>query len=284
MLKLFKSIITIILGTAIMAFGIINFAVVNQLADGGFTGITIIFYHLFDISTGISSFLLNLPMLVISYRLFDRKTFMLTILGIVGLSSFLRLFETIGPLIPNLQDDMILAVVGYGVSLGVGLGMILRENATTGGSAIVAKIGKDIWDIPMDKTLLIFDSIVVLTSFLTFLSFSNGIYTLMGIYITSKVIAKFLEGRQAGYKVMIVSKEPEAITKMIHEKINRGVTFLHGSGSYSKHDKEIILTIIHKKQWIQLKRAIYEIDPNCFVSVSPVQETLGEGFTFHRGK
>jgi len=283
-LNLLKSIVIIILGTAIMAFGIINFAVVNHLADGGFSGITIILYHLFGFSTGLSSFLLNLPMILISYRLFDRVTFMLTILGIVGLSSFLRLFEVIGPLIPNLQDDMLLAVVGYGVTVGAGLGLILRENATTGGSAIVAKIGKELWDIPMDKTLLIFDSIVVIASFFTFLSFSNGIYTLIGLYIASKVIAKILEGRQAGYKVIIVSKDPEAITKFIQEKMNRGVTFLHGSGGYSRNEKDIILTIIHKKQWAYLKKSIYKIDPHCFVSISPVQETLGEGFTFHLGK
>jgi len=279
-LKSIKSLIIIALGTAIMAFGIINFAVVNDLANGGITGITIIIYHLFGMSTGTSSLLLNIPMFIVSYFLFDKPTFFLTIFGTVSLSVFLWIFEKIGPIIPNLQDDMLIVVLGFGVTIGSGLGMILRENGTTGGAATLAKILKDLWNIPVDKTLFYFDTVVVLSSFFIFLSFSNGVYTLLGLFIATKIVAKFQEGFHSSYKVMIISNHSEEIATLIQEKINRGITFLYGRGGFTKNDKEIILTIVSKRQLVSLKKVIYEIDPKSFVSVSHVYETLGEGFTF----
>ena len=263
-----------------MAFGIINFAVANNLADGGFSGITIILFHLFGFSTGISSFLMNLPLLFICYRLFDKHTFFMTIFGIISLSTSLTFFETIGPLIPNLENDMILVVIGYGVTLGVGLGMILRVNGTTGGAAVLAKIAKDLWNIPLAKTLFIFDTCVVIASFFLFLSFENGVYTLIGLFICSRVIAKIQEGFHSGYKILIISDHYKEITQEIHNQMGRGTTLIQGIGGYTHAEKNIILTIITPNQLVGVKKIIYGIDSQAFVSVSHTYETIGEGFTF----
>lgn len=278
--KLIKQLGLIALGTAFMAFGIINFAVTNHMAEGGFTGVTIILYHLFGISTGISNLLLNIPMLIIGYRQFSKKGFWLTIYGTVMLSIFLSLFEMLGHLIPPLANDMIIASLGMGVLVGTGLGLIFNAGGTTGGVDIIAKIVKDRIGIPMARTMFAFDAIVIGISMIIFLSFTNAIYTIIGLYIAAQIIDRFQAGFRAGQEVLIISDKFEQIADAIHHQMNRGATFIHGMGSYNKSNKTIILTIINKRELNPLKEIIYEIDPQAFVSVSHVYETLGEGFTF----
>lgn len=278
--KLIKSLLLISIGCAICGFGIINFAVTNQLADGGFTGITLILFHAFDISPALSNLILNIPMLLVGYHQFQRKTFYLTIFGTVMLSVFLRIFEMIGPIIPSLEGDMILAAVSYGVVVGGGMALIFHEDATTGGSDIMTKLLKIRLDIPMAKTSFIFDTVVIALSFFTFLSFPNAIYTLIGIFIYSYVIGKTQAGVQSGYHVIIISKHYDKMATLTQEKLGRKVTLMNGAGGFSKEEKKVMLTIIRKKQLVHLKRIIHQIDPYCFVSVTPVHETLGKGFTF----
>lgn len=278
--KLIKQLGLIALGTAFMAFGIINFAVTNQMAEGGFTGVTIILYHLFGLSTGISNLLLNIPMLIIGYRQFSKKGFWLTIYGTVMLSIFLSLFEMLGHLIPPLPNDMIIASLGMGVLVGTGLGLIFNAGGTTGGVDIIAKIVKEKTGIPMARTMFAFDAIVIGISMIIFLSFTNAIYTIIGLYIAAQIIDRFQAGFRAGQEVLIISEKFEQIADAIHHRMNRGATFIHGMGSYNKSNKTIILTIINKRELNPLKEIIYEIDPQAFVSVSHVYETLGEGFTF----
>ena len=266
--KLLKQLLLITLGTAIMAFGIINFAVTNQMAEGGFTGITIILFHLFGLSTGVSNLLLNIPMLIIGYRQFSKKGFWLTIFGTCMLS------------VPPLPNDMMISAIGMGVCVGTGLGIIFNAGGTTGGVDIIAKIIKDKIGIPMARTMFAFDAIVIGISMIIFLSFTNAIYTIIGLYIAAQLIDKFQEGFRAGQKVLIISDKYQEIADAIHNKMNRGATYIHGMGSYNKSDKMIILTIINKRELSSLKEIIYQIDSQAFVSVSHVYETLGEGFTF----
>lgn len=276
----FKSFLIIAIGTATIAFGVINFSVTSNLASGGLTGITLILFHLFGFSPGVTTLLINIPLAILLYRFTSKQAVFLTVYGFVSLSAFLSLFELIGPLMPNLQDDMILASIGFGVTVGVGTGLIFQQEGTTGGAAIVAKLLKDIWGIPVTKTFLYFDSIVIVASLFFFLDFISAIYSLIGLYVSTLVITKVQEGFVSGYKVLIFSDHHEKIGSLIIEKLQRGVTYVHGTGAYSQDEKNVILTVIHKKQLITLKRIIHEIDPQCFVSVSHTYETLGEGFTF----
>ena len=151
--KLLKQLFFITFGTALMALGVVNFAITNHMAEGGFTGITIILYHLFGISTGLSNLFLNIPMLIIGYRQFTKRGFWLTIYGTCMLSFFLSLFESLGHFVPPLPNDMIIASIGMGILIGTGLGIIFNAGGTTGGVDIIAKIIKDKLGIPMARTM-----------------------------------------------------------------------------------------------------------------------------------
>ena len=270
----------ITIGTILMAFGIFNFAIQNNMAEGGFTGITILLYQLFGISPSFSNLALNIPMLILGFRLFSRRGFWLTVYGTVMLSVFLALFESANYLIPPFPDDMILSAIGMGVFVGSGLGIIFNAGGTTGGVDIIAKLIKNKLNIPMSQTMFLFDAAVITVSFVAFLSVETAIYTLIGLYIASKIIERFQSGFQAGNQVLIISNKPKEIADAIHQTMDRGATFLHGAGTYNKQEKIVVLTIIKKRELHTLKEVIYRIDPIAFVSVSHVYETLGEGFTF----
>jgi len=280
--ELISKLLLIALGCMLMAFGIINFGVVNNLATGGFTGITLIVYHLFGISTGLTSFLLNIPALLIYFRFVSRETFLLTVYGIVVLSLSLSLFEWMGPVMPELHSDMLLAVLGFGLTVGLGTGIVMRADGTTGGAAIVAKLLRQYFHIPVDKTFMAFDAVVITLSLFFFVTPIAWVYSILALYIMAVAISKTMEGFGGGYQTLIISDHFEEITRNIQTDLDRGVTYLHGKGVYSKFDRKIVLVVVAKKELLHLKKIIYDVDPAAFVSVSHTYETLGRGFTLDK--
>ena len=281
-MKLFKQLFFIAVGTIIVGFGTINFAVPAGLASGGVTGITLILYNQFSISTGLSNLFINIPLLLVYYKFSGKRMFLLTIYGIFALSASLSLFEFIGPLMPDLGDDIMLSAIGFGITSGFGFGLIIQKEGTTGGAVIVAKLLKDLFDVPISKSFLVFDAVVIIASLFMFVEPRDGIYSLIALYIAVTVMQKFQEGFIVGYKVLIFSDHYEEISKYIQTTLNRGVTFIQGTGGYSRTEKQVVLTIIDRKQIMSLKKGVNEIDPNSFVSISHTYETLGEGFTFEQ--
>lgn len=281
--KFIKSLFFIALGIAIMSFGVINFALTSTLGSGGVTGITLILHHLFGVNPGVSTLFINIPLLVIFYFFSDKKTFFLTIYGSLLFSLFLQVFEQIGSVVPDMSGNMTIAAIGFGLTIGIGSGLVMQENGTTGGVFILAKILHDKLHIPMSKTFLIFDSIVIVSSMFFFLGFIDMMYSLLAVYIMTVTIDRVQGGVMVGFKVLIFSNQHEEITKAIQEKLNRGATIVSGVGAYSNQERQIVLVVISKKELNALKEMVNAIDPECFVSVSHTYETLGEGFTFEKG-
>ena len=164
----------------------------------------------------------------------------------------------------------------------MGTGAVVQKEATTGGAIIVGKLLKDFFNIPITKTFLVFDSVVILASLIFFVSMKDAIYSLIALYISIMVMNKVQEGFISGYEVMIFSHKHREIAKVIFEKLNRGATFLHSRGAYSDEERDVLLVVVDNKQLIRLKKIVNEIDPGSFVSVSHTYETLGEGFTFQK--
>ena len=277
--RLLKNIIVITFGAAIIAFGVINFSVTSNLASGGLVGITLILYHMLGLSTGLTTFIFNVPLILIYFRYSSKKEFFLTIYAVAVMSGLLRVFEIVGPILPDLRNDMILAAVGFGACIGIGVGLILKNNGTTGGLVIVAKLLFDKFSIPIAKSMLVSDALIIGASLLLFVTIKDGFYSLIGIFVAMVCLTKVQEGFLAGYKVLIFSDEYEAITQAISTQLQRGATFLNATGAYSKMERKIVMVIVEKKQLTQVKQIVNQIDDHSFVSVSHTYETLGEGFT-----
>lgn len=274
------SIIAIIVGTAIMGFGINSFNIPNHLAEGGITGISILIKLLFPaVDQGIVFFALNIPLFILGWKILGRTSFIYTILGTVSLSVFLSVFDSVLPL-P--MDDRLLASLYAGVAVGIGLGIIFLYGGTTGGVDIIARMLQKYWGVSMGRTLF-FSDILVICASLIYLNLESAMYTLVAVFIAARVIDFFQDGAYAGKALTIISDRAEEISKQILE-LGRGVTLLSGKGAFSGAEKQIVYVVVSRNEVMRYKNIIQEIDPHAFLIVNDVHEVLGEGFTLDENK
>jgi len=280
-----KNILFILLGSAIFSFGIVHFNMRNNLAEGGFTGITLLLYALWNWDPSITNLLLNIPLFLIGWKLLGKNVFIYTIIGTVAVSIFLWFFQ-----LPRIQleipltEDLTLAALFAGTFIGVGLGIIFRYGGTTGGVDIIARLGFKYYGWSMGKTMFVFDFCVITLSLLTYLSYREAMYTLVAVFVGTRVIDFLQEGAYAARGAMIISDSNTEIANKIMLEMDRGVTVLKGHGSFTKQDREVLYCVVAKTEIVRLKSIITSIDPHAFVSVSVVHDVMGEGFTLDEYK
>ncbi|TWI58887.1 YitT family protein [Halalkalibacter nanhaiisediminis] len=278
-----KNILFILLGSAILAFGLVYFNMENNLADGGFTGITLILYFIFSINPAISNLVLNIPLFFIGWKILGRTTFIYTIIGTIGVSVFLELFQRYEVIDIPLRDDMTLAALFAGVFIGVGLGIVFRYGGTTGGVDIIAKLGFKYLGWSMGKTMFLYDALVIASS-LIYLNYREAMYTLLAVFVATRVIDFIQQGAYSAKASFIISDKVPEIAHAILSEMDRGATFLRGKGSFTGSEKEVLYCVVGRNELIRLKTLVERIDPHAFVTVNDVQDVIGEGFTLDENK
>ncbi|MFJ5623906.1 YitT family protein [Peribacillus loiseleuriae] len=279
----FKNILFILFGAAIFGFGLVHFNMQNHLAEGGFTGLTLIIYQLAGINPAYTNLILNVPLFFIGWKFLGRTTFLYTIIGTVGVSIWLWVFER-NEIKLTLGNDLMLVALFAGVFIGVGLGIIFRYGGTTGGVDIIARLANRYWGHNMGRTMFLFDAFVIFISIITYLEYREAMYTLVAVFIAARVIDFMQEGAYAARGAMIISRNNEAIAEKIMKEMERGITVLKGYGSFTKEDREVLYCVVGKTEIVRLKNIITSVDPHAFVSVSEVHDVLGEGFTLDENK
>lgn len=279
----YRSFIKIFIGAAIFAFGLVHFNMQNNLAEGGFTGITLLLYFLFGLNPAITNIILNIPVFIAGWKFFTRPTFIYTIFGTIAVSLFLEIFQRY-TLDINLEGDLVLASILAGLFVGAGLGLIFHAGGTTGGSDIITRLLHHYAGWPMGRAMFAFDFIVITVSLLTYLTVRQAMYTLVSVFIASKIIDFIQEGAYVARGAFIISDKYKEIGKKITGQMDRGVTIFQGLGFYSREEKKVLYCVVPKRQITELKNLIHEIDPEAFVSITYVHEVLGEGFTLDENK
>ncbi|BAQ10829.1 hypothetical membrane spanning protein [Bacillus sp. OxB-1] len=278
-----KNIVFIILGAAIFSFGLVHFNIQHALAEGGFTGITLILLFAFDWDPAIMNLVLNIPMFFLGWKLLGRRMFIYTIIGTVAVSVFLKLFMKYQIDI-HLQDDMFLVALFAGVFIGVGLGIIFRNGGTTGGVDIIARLMNKYIGWSMGKTMFLFDALVMAVSWIVYLDHRSMMYTLVALYVSARVIDFVQEGAYAARGAFIISEHPDAIATKITLDMDRGVTVFRGYGHFTKGDREILYCVVGRNEIMRLKNIITSVDPHAFVTLTEVHDVMGEGFTLDEQK
>lgn len=278
-----KNIIFILIGSAIFSFGLVHFNMQNNLAEGGFTGITLLLYSLFDIDPSYSNLVLNIPLFFIGWKLLGRVSFYYTLIGTFSVSFFLWIFQRWQFHIP-LHDDLFLAALFAGVFIGVGLGITFRYGGTTGGVDIIARLMHKYRQVSMGKTMFLFDATVIIASFLTYIDYREAMYTLVAVFTAARVIDFMQEGAYAARGAMIISSAHGEIAEEINKRMDRGVTILKGYGSFTKQERDVLYCVVGKNEIVRLKNIIHSVDPHAFVSVTVVHDVFGEGFTLDENK
>jgi uncharacterized membrane-anchored protein YitT (DUF2179 family) len=278
-----KNIFFILLGSAIFSFGIVNFNMQNNLAEGGFTGITLLLYFLFGWDPSYTNLLLNIPLFFIGWKLLGRNVFLYTLIGTISVSVFLWIFQQF-PVYMPLNNDMVLAALFAGVFIGIGIGTIFRFGGTTGGVDIIARLAHKYFGWSMGKTMFMFDAVVITLSLIFYLTYQEAMYTLVAVFVGARVIDFIQEGAYSARGAMIISDHNEEIADKIMKEMDRGVTVLRGHGSFTKKEREVLYCVVAKNEIVKLKNVIISVDPHAFVSVSVVHDVLGEGFTLDENK
>ena len=286
MKKLFvtkKEFLMILLGVTILALGINWFTSPLGLVTGGLSGVTIIVKEVSEKTLGygiplwITNFVLNIPLFAISIRQRGFK-FAKKSLWSVGLLTCALWYTEFIPNILDVQGDLLLGGVFGGAIIGLGIGIVLRAGATTGGTDMLATIIKFKHSrFPIAKVMLCIDAVIILAGMLIFGSM-KAMYAIIAVFITSKVITWVLEGLNYAKAAFIMSEKNEEIAHAIMNKIPRGVTGIKAKGMYTKADKDMLFVVVSQKEITKLREMVREIDANAFVTIADVREVLGQGF------
>lgn len=265
-----KDLFFITTGAAIAAASLEGFLVPNSIIDGGIIGISIIVSHLLkNISLGTAIFCLNIPFIFLALKKFGKRFVFNTFWGITWLSVFVSLVHG-----HKVTDDLTLAAIFGGVILGLGVGLILRNNGSLDGTEIVAirlapKFGFSIGEIIMTFNVFIFFS----AGFV--FGFDRAMYSMLTYFIAYKVIDVVIEGLNESKSVWIVTDYSQEIGNRIINQMGVSVTYIDAVGGYSGQPKRIVYCVISRLEVTKLKQLVKEIDRTAFISIENVHEVEG---------
>ena len=272
--QLVRDYLLVVIGALVTAVSFSWFFLPYDVAPGGVTGIATVLSSLTGLSVGLLSFLINVPLFLTGWRQVGWRFAVRSFVAMVLLSVFIDLLPPLNP-----AGDIILATVFGGVLLGVGLGIVVRAGATTGGTDMAAKmIHRLAGFLSIATILFIIDATVVLIAAMAF-GIQAGLWALIALFISSKAMDVVIKGFNTAMQFLIITREPEEIVRRIHGDLDRGCTRIKAYGTYSGEEMGTLLCVVARTEASRLKKVIAEADPNAFVTVCDVHEALGEGFT-----
>ncbi|MBU5485156.1 YitT family protein [Clostridium sp. MSJ-11] len=277
-MKKFKEYFFITLGVFMVALSTNLLLAPNKIAAGGVIGIAIIVNNIVPfLSIGLITLIMNVILFIIAFIFIGSKFGGKTIYASLSLSGFIWLLEDVFKITEPLTNNLFLAFAFGTIIAGIGMGITFNQNASTGGTDIIAKIASKFFNIPIGKSLLAIDFIITIFSAISF-GIEIGMYSLLSVLFNGFVIDFMIEGLNICKQVMVVSDKCEEISKFIIDELERGCTFINGIGAYTRKETYILYTVLSRREFIRLKEYIKEIDKKAFITVGDVHEVLGEGF------
>lgn len=277
---MYKGYLRILLGTAIMAFAIKCIYDSVGLVTGGVSGLAIIVKNMGKALTGqeiplwLTTTVLNIPLFLAAIYIQGLKPVFKTLFATASLSLFLAIV----PSFTVVENDLFLAAVFGGLLSGVGFGLVLGGQATTGGTDLLAAlIRRRMKQYSVAQLLQVLDGLIVLGGAAVF-GLNYALYAMVAVFFVSKVSDMIIEGWKFSKQAFIITDKTEEIAARLLSDLDRGVTSLYARGMYSKQERQVLFCVVSKKEIVRLKELIGEMDPKAFVIVSDVREVLGEGF------
>ena len=282
--KWFTAYSLIILGAFILAAGFVLFITPYKIVPGGVYGISIVLHYLFGTPVGLVALCFDIPLTIIGIKFLGPRFGFKTVLGFSLTAVFTDTLTYFWGFKPLVEGDALLSSIFGGVMAGVGLGLIFRSRATSGGSDIIAMIIAKYTRLPLGMLMIYVDSAIVLIGLVVFQDWKIPLYSWIVIYITGKVIDVVLEGVSYDKSLFIISERHEEIREKIINNLGRGGTLIEGKGMYNMAEKKIIFTVVSRRELSILEEYIHEVDPKAFLTVLDATEILGEGFKSLREK
>lgn len=267
--------IVITAGAFVYAVSVSFFLDPNSLAPGGVTGVAIILNHITGLETGTWLLVINIPILALGTWKFGLRFILSTMYCTALTSVFVNLLAPFGAV----TRDPFLAALAGGALMAVGLGLVLKSGATTGGTDIIIKLIRLRYaHLKTGRLFLITDAVIVALSAFVFQNIDVALYAGVVVFINSVLLDMVLYGRDGAKLIFIISDRPEAITGRILSDLDIGVTYITGSGAYSGKAKNVIMCVMKKQLSPKAEVIVREEDPGAFMIVTSATEIFGEGY------
>lgn len=271
-----RDVVGITIGCLVYALSFALFVIPRDLAPGGVSGLAIIVNHFFKpVPIGMTIIVLNTPLFLLSLKRLGRGFLWRSAYATI-ISSLL--IDVIVPYTNGFHVDMLLSAVYAGVAMGIGIGIIYRFFGSTGGTDLLAQLLSERMGLSFGTTLLIIDTIIIAFSGIAFQSVTIPLYSIVSLYISAKAIDLVQEGISFSKAAWVVSKQSEAIAGKVMADLDRGVTKFTATGGFTGERKEVVFCVVPQSQISHLKQIVHEVDPDAFVAIMDVTETLGLGF------
>lgn len=266
--------IQIVLGCVIGGAAYPAFLTPNTIAPGGITGVAIILNHFFGWRIGLMTLILNIPLFAIGWKAMGRVFVFRSLVATMLFSAAIDVIP-----LPPLTTDPLLATLYGGILLGVGLGLILRGNATTGGSDMIARmVHRRFSFISVGMFLFAVDFCVVVAAGIS-ISMQDALYALINIYASGRVVDLVMLGGESNKACFIMTPAWEAVSRRLMHELGRGVTQVSAKGGWSGREQPVILCVTSRREIPQVKDIVRQEDAGAFMFITEAREALGEGFT-----
>ena len=275
-MKELRSYSLIIIGTLILGISYNAFLLPARLAAGGVVGISTILYELYGWTPSLVQISLNLPLFVAGYFLLGKSFSVKTLVG----TTLLPLFIALTSKLPAGVEDPMLASIYGGILTGLGLGLVFRGNGSTGGTTIIGQLLKKYFHFSSGFAQILIDATIVIWAMFVF-NLELALYAMIAIFITGKVIDLVQLRTSTSKLVLIVTDNEEAVKKLIHDEIDRGMTKLWSEGGYSKQQKALLFTVVEQAEAVYLKELLQQ-ETDSFVIFLNASDILGRGFSMPR--
>lgn len=264
------------IGCALFALGFDLFLLPGGMNAGGLSGLAMAFVHLTDFgSVGILTALLNIPLFILAGAKIGKKFFFGSLIGMAFSSAFIDLFA----LLPVPEVEPLIGAIYGGVICGAGLGFVFAAGVSTGGSDIIVRLLKLKYrHVPIGVISICFDACVAILTGVVYQDVNSALYSGIAIFITGKIIDMVVYSFDYSKVALIITKDYEQVAQVISDRLERGATYLHGEGTYSRKATKVVLTAVKKQQVAELKELVVEIDPDAFIIVQEAHQVLGDGF------
>lgn len=260
-----------ILGTFIVAVALEMFLLPNKIIDGGVIGISMMVSYITKYNLGLLIFAINIPFLLLAFKSLGKKFIFNTFIATIFLSIATNLTVNCNPI----TDDLLLSTVFGGILLGLGVGLILRNNASLDGTEMLSIVLSKKLKIVSVGELLMGMNLFIYTAAGFLLGWDRALYSVLTYYVASKVIDTVLEGLDKAKSVRIVSDFSREIGDAIMKELNVSVTYMKATGGYSKQEKILTFCVVNKFDIPKLKELVHDIDSKAFIVTEDVHEVEG---------
>ncbi|MEO0129857.1 MAG: YitT family protein [candidate division WOR-3 bacterium] len=271
------SIIFLIIGTIFYSLSYAIFLIPHNIVPGGISGLAMVLHIIFKTPVGIMVILLNIPLFIFAIRILGFSLGAKSVVTII-VTNLLIDFLNYTIKVPTPTGNVILASIYGGVMLGIGLGLIFRGGANTGGTDIIGQILNRFTNFSVGIWILIVDTIIITLAGFVTNSIELALLGYLALFLSTRVIDLILEGIDYARAAFVISEHTEKIIEAIYQKLGRGITILDGFSPYTKAKRPVIMCVITKRETENFKKLVKSIDEKAFVILTDVFEVLGHGF------